>query len=236
MDDTSVTEPERVEAEAAEAGRADAMSFVFTNQLPLVTESDSIVAESIRALRTALVTKHIKEGRRSLSICAPTPGVGCSFVAANLAVAMAQVGVNTLLVDGNLRAPSIQDYIAPSGPVGGLSECLRDDTLSMGSVVCPINPSLSVLYAGEPDIGLQDQIGANVFNSIILSCVRDFDLTIVDTPPSNSFADARRIASVTRYALVVVRNRQSHVRDVHALVDELKADRTTIVGTYLNDY
>jgi Mrp family chromosome partitioning ATPase len=236
MDDATPGDFAPYESEASDTDKADTTSFVFTGNLLAVTEPESIVAESIRALRGVLLTKHLKEGRRSLAICSPAAGAGCSFIAANLAVAMGQAGINTLLIDANLRAPSIQDYIRPSAPVKGLSECLREDTLSMGQVIRPIQPSLSVLYAGEPDVALQDQMGASVFNSIIQSCVRDFDLTIVDTPPSNSFADARRIASVARYALVVAGNRRSRVHDVQVLLDELQADRTTILGTYLNDY
>lgn len=219
-----------------EPERADGISFVFTDKLPIVADPDSLAAESIRALRGVLLAQHLNEGRRSLAICSPALGAGSSFIAANLAVAMAQVGINTLLVDANLRDPTIQDYIVPSGPVIGLSECMDNDTLPMSSAVQVLQPSLSVLYAGTPDPSSHEKIGGNIFKSIMSSCLRDYDLTIVDTPPANRYADARRIASLARYALVVACCKRTYLKDIRTLLTELESDRTMAVGTYLNDY
>jgi Mrp family chromosome partitioning ATPase len=149
---------------------------------------------------------------------------------------MAQVGINTLLIDANLRGPSIQDFIVPSRPVIGLSECLENDTLPMSSAVQALQPSLSVLYAGHVDSSSHERIGGNVFKSIMSSCLRDYDLTILDTPPANRYADARRIASLARYALVVACCKRSYLKDIRTLLTEMESDRTTAVGTYLNDY
>ncbi len=66
-------------------------------------------AEAIRALRTHLMAQHLQEGRRALAVCAASRGVGCSFVAANLALALSQIGVKTLLVDADLRAPKLDE-------------------------------------------------------------------------------------------------------------------------------
>lgn len=211
-------------------------SFTFTSKLTLVSDPDSPTAESIRSLRTVLLTNHLKERRRSLAVCAPAEGSGCSFIAANLAVGMAQIGVNTLLVDANLRNPSIHEYIEPSGPVVGLSECLRDDAMPTGQMVCAIQPTLSVIYAGAVDPGLQDQIARSDFKSLMGTWLRDYDLTIVDTPPTNRYADARRISSVAHYAMVVACRERSFVKDIQVLLDELETDRTVVVGSFLNDY
>lgn len=219
-----------------QAADTPASGFIFGSKLTLMTDPDSLMAESLRSLRTVLLTNHLQEGRRSLAICSPSEGTGCSFLAANLAVGMAQIGVNTLLVDANLRSPGIHEYIQPVEPVSGLSECLRDDTLPAGRVVNAIQPCLSVIYAGHPDPTVPDQIGGNNFKALIGSCMRDYDLTIVDTPATNRYADARRIASVARYAMVVALRQRTFAKDIHTLLEELEADRTTVVGTYLNDY
>ena len=71
---------------------------------------------------------------------------------------------------------------------------------------------------------------------MIGQCLRDFDLTIIDTPPSNLYADARRIASIMRYSLVVTCRGRSYLKDVRVLVDELVSDDAHVIGTYLNDY
>lgn len=211
-------------------------SFVLTEHLVTATRPGSIQAESFRALRSNLQAQHVSRGRRALAICSPTPEAGCSFVAANLAFAMAQAGVKTLLIDGNLREPGVHEFVSSSNYGPGLGECLADDTLPLASAIRRVQPSLSVLFAGNAGIASADRLGSSVFRSLIAQCLRDFDLTIVDTPPSSLSADARRIAAVTHYALVVARRDRTFVKDVRALLDELSADGAETIGTYLNDF
>lgn len=211
-------------------------SFVLTEHLLAATRPGSIQAESFRALRSNLLSQHVSRGRRALTICSPRAEAGCSFVAANLAYVMAQAGVNTLLIDGNLREPGAHQFIASEQYGAGLGECLADDTLPLASAIRRVQPSLSVLYAGSAGVAAADRLGSSVFRSLIAQCLRDFDLTIVDTPPSSLSADARRIAAITHYALVVTRRDQTFVKDVRVLLDELAADGAEAIGTYLNDF
>ncbi|HKC04184.1 MAG TPA: CpsD/CapB family tyrosine-protein kinase [Sphingomicrobium sp.] len=221
---------------AADSDAAQFPGFTFSQDLVSLAWPDSLQAESFRALRSNVLAQHVKHGRRALAICAPAAGSGCSFIAANLAVTMAQAGVNTLLVDGNMRTPSIQDYIVPLEPLPGLADCLADDALPLSKAFAIVQSNLSVLYAGHVDAATFDQLGAPVFRQLMDQCLRDFDLTIIDTPPSNQFADSRRIASVMRYAMVVTCRQRSFVNDVQVLLDEIAADGGRVIGTYLNDY
>jgi len=83
----------------------------------LVTLSGQVseTAEAIRGLRTHIMARHVREGHRALAICAASEGVGCSFVAANLAVSLSQIGVNTILIDANMRAPAIAGIFGHKG-------------------------------------------------------------------------------------------------------------------------
>lgn len=223
------------EKPAVTAEGAQHRSFVLTEHLLAATRPNSIQAESFRALRSNLLSQHVNRGRRALAICSPAPEAGCSFVAANLAYLMAQAGVNTLLIDGNLREPGVHQFIARDLYGAGLGECLADDTLPLTGAIKHVQPSLSVLYAGNAGVAAADRLGSSVFRSLIAQCLRDFDLTIVDTPPSSTAADARRIAAITHYALVVARRNKTFVKDVRVLLDELEADGAEAIGTYLND-
>ena len=210
--------------------------FTVSERLVMITNPASLQAESIRALRANLVATHLHDRRRSLAACSPTGGSGCSFVAVNLAVAMAQVGVKTLLIDGNLCSPALGDYFVSDSSPPGLSEALADPSRPLGSVVQQVQPMLSVLFAGAADGQAQELIGGSRFKELIDLCLRDYDLTIVDTPPANQFADARRIASVLRYAAIVACRGRTYLKDVRAQVDELEGDGVKVIGTYLNDY
>ena len=82
----------------------------------------------------------------------------------------------------------------------------------------------------------QELLASKAMNELLDTCLRDYDVTIVDTPPGNSSADARRIAMAVRYAMLVAKKDDSFVGDVKKLADELTSDRATVIGTFLNDF
>ena len=183
------------------------------------------------------MAQHLRGGRRSLAICAPSAGVGCSYLASSLAVAMSQAGIKTLLIDGNLREPGVGDYIYSTSQAPGLLQCLGDENVAFGEAIrTDVLPGLSLMYAGGTTNQPQELLASPEFKALIDVCLRDFDLTIVDTPPSNVCADGRSIAAVLRYAMVVARRDSSFVSDVRQVVEELKGDKVNVIGTFLNDF
>jgi len=209
--------------------------FRFSRDITVLSDPAGPEAESIGALRTHLLAQHIRDGRRSLAICAPSSGIGSSYVAVNLATAFALAGIKTLLIDANMREPSMQNYIEPADEPIGLQQCLNDSSLLLGDAIQDdVLPHLSLIYAGGVAENPQELLANNSFKSIIEDCLRDFEVTIVDTPPSNESADARRIAAIMRYAMLIVRRNDSFVSDLKILSEELQSDRVKVIGTFLN--
>jgi capsular exopolysaccharide synthesis family protein len=203
----------------------------------LVTLNDPLspAAESVRALRTHILAQHVHYGRRALAIAGPNDGVGCSFVAANLSVALAQVGIKTLLIDGNLRWPELNRYIPSTSNGSGLVGALSGARGSIGDFIeADVLPNLSMLYAGAAAENAQELLARDRFEDVMRQCMRDFDMTVIDTPPANTCADARRIGSVVGYSLVVAKLNKSLVADVKTLVNQLTEDHARVIGTILN--
>lgn len=220
--------PQRVESGPSPA-------LPISPALVTLTAPLSVGAEAIRGLRTHIVAQHIEQGRRALAICGPSASVGCTFTAANLAVALAQVGLKTLLVDADLRTPSVQNIIASPGESEGLRGCLKlagsrvDDFINH-----EVLPNLAVFYGGGDMSNPQELLARDWFEEVMNECMREFDATIVDTPPANTSADARRISHVVGYSLVVAKRNKTLVADVKTLVDQLTDDSVVVVGTLLN--
>ncbi|MFM9828589.1 MAG: CpsD/CapB family tyrosine-protein kinase [Sphingomonas sp.] len=213
------------------------LNILMSSALHMLSDPTGAQAESIRVLRTYLVAQHLSDGRRSLAVCGTAPGDGSSYIASNLAVAIAQTGIRTLLIDGNMRDPGIDRVCIPSRPLEGLAQCLANsERLAQELIVESGVPNLSVLYAGGQTPEAQELLGGPAFKAFMSSCIRDYELTIIDTPAANLCADSRRIASVIRYALVVSRRNHSYVKDVRTLIAELQGDRVSVIGSYLNDY
>lgn len=226
--------PATVDSAQASGGRN---GFRFSRKIVALSAPNSIQAESFGSLQTHLKAKHIGDGRRSLAICAATPGVGTSYVAVNLAMSFAMAGLNTMLIDANMRAPSLEEYIAPDKAPLGLRQCLGDTEVEFADVILDdVFPNLSLIYSGGVAPNPQELLASKAMNELLDTCLRDYDVTIVDTPPGNSSADARRIAMAVRYAMLVAKKNDSFVGDVKKLADELTSDRATVIGTFLNDF
>ena len=210
--------------------------YRFARSLVELSSPGSAKAESIGALRTHMLAQHIRDRRRSLAICAPSVDVGATYVAANMAVALSLGGLKTLLIDANLRQPGLDAYFQPPEQRPGLVQLLRDEPVALGDAIHDsVLPNLSLIYAGGAVANAQELLASGNLKALIDVCTRDFDLTLIDTAPSNTCADARRVAALVRYAMVVVRRNVSFVSDAKLLVEELQADRVTVIGTYLND-
>lgn len=227
----SMPEPE----EGAEAGAQPNWGTLSAYPL-ILSEPLSIRSEAIRSLRTRIMAQHVREGRRALAICTPSAGSGCTFVASNLAIALAQIGVKTVVVDTDLRNPAVADAFGFDASQLGLADCLAgsatlDDIIQPGPV-----PNLSVITAGPPPPNPQELLSSNGFRQLVNQVLREFDLTIFDTTPTNSCTDAQRVATIAGYSLIVARKHASYVNDVKILANLLRADRSLLVGTVLNEY
>ncbi|MDG5489258.1 CpsD/CapB family tyrosine-protein kinase [Sphingomonas sp. BGYR3] len=223
---------------AAGAGKAplpEPVTYSVSPDVVVLDQQGGAQAESIGSLRTHLIATHIRNGRRALGICSSDGESGSEFVAVNLAVSLAQAGIRTLLIDGNMRTPFVETAIIPSRPVPNLRQLLTDETLSISDTIqADVIPHLSVLYSGGPAADAQELLNGARFKQVIDTCMRDHELTLILTPPTNRCADARRIASVVRYVLIVARRDVSFVDDLSTLVTQLNGDGAMVIGSVMN--
>jgi capsular exopolysaccharide synthesis family protein len=196
----------------------------------------SVKAESIRVLRTHFVTQHQTLGRRALALCAPAKGAGCTFVAANLAVALAQVGLRTVLIDADINAGGADFPIKFDPSTRGLSDFLRSGDMTISQLTQPAGiENLFVIPCGAPPTRAEELLGKDQFRTLVMTCMRDFDITLIDTPPAGQYADVRRIASIAGYAAIVARKDQTLFKEVKTLTKELTLDRVEVIGAVFNE-
>jgi capsular exopolysaccharide synthesis family protein len=193
-------------------------------------------AEAVRALRTHVMAQHVSQGRRAIAICAPSAKVGCTFVATNLAVALSQIGVKTLLIDADLRQPGVDRMIQPARPMPGLGQALSSADVRISECILPdVMPDLSVMFSGGAMANPQELLAGDRFQDLMEYCLREYDVTILDTPPANTCSDARRISTVVGYSVVVARCNKTFADDVKTLVAQLQDDHARVIGTVLNE-
>ena len=230
-----VSEPSEPAADPTDANGA--VQYRLSRNIVVLSDPEGERAESIRALRAHLLAGHMAHGRRSLAVCGAGQDSGGTFLAVNLAVAFAKAGISTLLIDANLHDAGVSDYLRPDHPLPGLSEVLNQhERIDFDNVQSEVIPNLSILYSGTSTRNSTEAFASREFKRLIDDCMRDHEITIVNTPAGHSAADVRRIAKSVRYALVVARKDHTRMSELRALVEELDSDRVNVIGTFLADF
>jgi protein-tyrosine kinase len=192
-------------------------------------------AEVIRALRGHLMLTWFNESRRALAIAAPRHSQGTSVIAANLAIAFAQLGERTLLIDANLRRPS-QHGLFGIPASEGLSYLLTG-RYQFKQLLCSVSPfkTLTVLCAGIPPPNPNELLSSVGFSWLMETATAAYDVIIVDSPPLLEYPDAQVIAARVGGALLVTRRHRSSLSDVIAAKHMLEPASAALVGSLIND-
>lgn len=210
-------------------------SLDLANRLAAIAQS-SRPAGALRDT-AAQIRGHMARGRRGLAICGAASGAGVSFVTASLALILAQSGVRTLVIEANLRSPTMRALIPAEGDVElGLSSFLSGEASDPSEVLrSDVLPNLSVIYAGSTRADAADLFDTDRFEQLMRYALRSYDLTLIDTPAANRCAETRRIAAVAGYAAIVARRDVTMAEDLATLVADLRLDRTEVIGSIFNE-
>jgi len=191
--------------------------------------------ESLRALRSQLMLRWFDpvEGRRALSVVSPGAGEGRSWLAANLAVLFSQLGERTLLIDADLRKPSLHTLFGLQER-SGLSTLLAGRPAPEAVQRVPDLLSLSVLQAGVVPPNPQELLARPILGQLLQQYSSSFDVVIVDTPAGSRYADAAMVAVRTHGALMVARRDQSRMGDMKRYAERLTQSGAVVVGSVMN--
>jgi protein-tyrosine kinase len=192
-------------------------------------------AEAIRTLRSELLLRYLGDQRKTIAVVSPTDKEGRSITVANLAIAFAQAGERTLLIDANLRAPRQADlFRVVEGP--GLSSLLAG-RVSIKDAVFAAEPfnDLAVLCAGPNAPNPQELLGRVTFSYLMESLPATFDVVLVDTPALLPFADAQIIAARAGACLLTTRTNKTRLNELNACKAKLVSAGVDILGVVVND-
>ena len=207
-------------------------------ELVALNQPFSLQAEAFRALRSQVVMRVWGERGQScaLAVISADQGDGKTFFAANLAVALAQLGGGrTLLVDADLRSPRLHEVFKLDNRTG-LSGILsgRSDTDVIRQV--PTVPSLFVLAAGTTPPNPLELVERPAFGLLMRELAGKFDHIVVDTPAASSGADASVIAARCGAAVVIARKNQSRVSSLQDLMATLAGTSARVAGVVVNEF
>ena len=206
-------------------------------ELVALNEPFSPRAETFRALRSQLMMRLFSEGepRHAVAIISPDVGDGKTYCAANLAVALAQLGGSTLLVDADMRGPRMHEVFKLKNQVG-LSGILSGRSDSDVIQQVPGAGSLFLLPVGTTPPNPLELVERPAFGLLMRELASKFDHVLVDTPAAVYGADAGVIAARCGAAIIIARKDASRVAMLQDLVASFAGSPAKLAGVVVNEY
>ena len=223
--------------------------LAIVGELPLDANTDNKGLESVRTfaepngpetevfrtLRTTLAFSN--EPTNRLVVTSTEPGDGKTTVLANLAVAFAQSGKRTLVIDADMRRPGLTAMIDLRGPQG-LSKILRSDlpisAAIDGNVFATPLETLDVIPSGTRPTNPAELLYGDRFSELLAWAETAYDQVIIDAPPTLAVTDAAIIGRQVDGTLLVVRPDKNRRRMVIRAAEALAAVGATLIGAVIN--
>jgi capsular exopolysaccharide synthesis family protein len=202
----------------------------------LVTQSrpQSQMAESYRALRTSLLLTSLGAPPKVILVTSALPQEGKTTTSINTAIVLAQKGTRVLLVDADLRRPSIHKTLG-MGPRTGLSNVLTGNaTLQQAILRSPLLPGLSILCAGTPPPNPAELVASNEMKAVLAELREQYDHIVIDTPPTLSVTDAVVMSPRADAVVLVIRSGQTTKQALRRSRDILMQVNARVAGVLLN--
>ena len=204
-----------------------------TKEVTLDRDPHGGYSEAIRRLRTNLQFVDVTTGRHSFVVTSATPGEGKTTTTVNLAIAMATTGNKVLLVDGDLRNPSVARTLGLEGGAGLTTVLLGN--AEVGDVIQRWrDTTLYVLAAGQIPPNPSELLGSEPMRELFDKLTHDFDFILVDSPPVVPVVDAVLLDRLTGGTLMVVASHRTKKRDVASAVKQLETVEARLAGFALN--
>lgn len=191
------------------------------------------VAESYKTIRTNLqflLANNV--GCKTIAVSSPKAGDGKTTNAVNIAIAFSQLGKRILLVDADLRRPSIYKKLKIEN-TDGLSGVLAGFTTADNAIV-NVNSSFDVLPSGATPPNPSEMLASPAYDRLIETLRLAYDYIIIDTPPVGIVSDALSVANKTDGMIIVVKEKVTQHTDFEKVLDSIKLAGVRILGVVLN--
>ncbi len=190
--------------------------------------------EAVRTLRDSILLSDLGRRPRSLLMTSATPREGKTTTAVHLAVAHSLQKRKTLLIDADLRRPSIHDrFVIPNER--GLSSIVNAEAQWREVLQKPAAyPDLDILPAGPASRRAADRLGG-VLETLLSEAEQEYDLVIVDGPPLLGFAEPLQMAAVVDGVVVVTLVGQTNRNAVSSVLSSLRRLKANVIGVALNE-
>lgn len=192
----------------------------------------SMESESYRTLRTNIQYSSIDKKIRSIVITSARPEEGKSTVSGNLALSFAQNGKKVIIIDCDLRKPSMHKKFNISN-LYGLSEVLIEKE-TLDNAIQEYNPNLCILTSGKIPPNPAEMINSNSMNNLLQELKDEYDVIIIDSPPLENVTDGQILSAKVDGTILVIKAGESKMDAVKEAKNLLNKVGANIIGIVMN--
>ena len=192
----------------------------------------SFVSEAYRTLRTNIQYSSFDKELKTILVTSSDSGEGKSTICGNLALAFAQSDKRVLLIDCDLRSPSIHKNFKISN-IYGLSEVLLG-TKRIGEMIKSYNNKIDILPSGNLPPNPSELLGSEAFENLLEQLKESYDLIILDSAPVRVVSDSQLLAAKADGTILVVKKDKTKINYIKESKNLLKNVGANIIGCVLN--
>jgi capsular exopolysaccharide synthesis family protein len=193
----------------------------------------SAFSEAFRELRTSVILSASGRLANSILVTSAQPGEGKTTVAVNLAFSLAQLGQPVLLVDADMRRPSIQKYFPQKG--SKLSSYLGGQGAWQQMVYPTPISRLNILHCGPIPENPSELLSSDRMRALIQESMTTYRFVILDSPPLLNRADSRILGSMVGATLLVVKGGETPRQVVQYAESQARSVGANLIGVVLNN-
>lgn len=195
----------------------------------------SAFQESIRSLRIRFLREAERQESKVFLVSSTVPGEGKTTVAVNLALTLGQNGARVILVDMDLRKPSVKKALGLTAPSKGVPELLRGGEESPKAALMELEGTRVRVLAGDKAVeNPRRQLESRKLSGLIKALREEADYVVIDTPPNGLLGDSTALAGLADGILYVVRAGKAQVPHIMDSIQLLSSSRTPLMGCVLN--
>ncbi|MDP4110120.1 MAG: CpsD/CapB family tyrosine-protein kinase [Bacillota bacterium] len=192
------------------------------------------IIEAYKAIRTNVIYSLVGEDSKIICLSSPSPNDGKTTTCVNLAITFGQTGAKVLIIDGDLRKPSVhRNFKLINEPgltnaLGGFCS-LRDAIRKTG------HDNLDVLTSGHVPPNPAELLASDEMRKLIEKIKSDYEYIFIDAPPVNSVTDVAVLSGMVSGIVLVVRHRVSTFDEINGALEKLALVNAKILGFIMND-
>jgi capsular exopolysaccharide synthesis family protein len=205
------------------------------DEMVILRDRSNIVSESIRRLKNNIIYQNSDKAPKTIAITSPEKGDGKSTVVCNLAVAFAEEGYRTLLIDADFRRPKVHKYFGISNR-SGVSNYLKENLKISDIINDSEHKNLKIVTSGSRNERPELISGSDGFKKFMDRMKDIFDVIIIDTPPYGIISDSTPLLKQANVTVLVAKYRKTNQAVFMHTLEELGRINANVSGLVLNDF